>query len=40
MHVKGFVDNMDEWMSAVDCIVTKVREYRGLKPESCVVMLD
>ncbi|CAM9935920.1 unnamed protein product [Scytosiphon promiscuus] len=23
MHVKGFVPNMDEWMGAVDCIVTK-----------------
>ncbi|CAM9781469.1 unnamed protein product [Ectocarpus sp. 12 AP-2014] len=23
MHVKGFVSNMDEWMGAVDCIVTK-----------------
>ncbi|CAM9861951.1 unnamed protein product [Ectocarpus sp. 4 AP-2014] len=23
VHVKGFVSNMDEWMGAVDCIVTK-----------------
>lgn len=26
--VKGFVNNMDEWMTAADCLVTKVMNFR------------
>lgn len=29
VRVMGFVSNMDEWMSAADLLVTKVRESRS-----------